>query len=323
MFASASASAQSGELEALSSAQAIFDSAERLIAEHRYEEACPKLEEVVRLVPSGVGARMTLAKCYEAAGRLASAWAAYVLTRNAASAAGQPERAKAASERAAALRPRLSTLAVVVPPSLGGLPGLEIKRDGKVLSRAEWSIAVAVDPGTHAVEATAPNKDPWRAAEDVKGEANAASITLPAELHDAHEGALGAARGAPPLQPDIARRPRVVVPVWAWAVGGAGVALVGTSVGFLIDDRAAQAKIDASCPGGKSCAAGFDARGANARLYRDFGVFVGAGVAGVAATGAAIAGIATAAKHATARTRSVPEPWVGWSAAGVRWEGGF
>jgi hypothetical protein len=322
IFAAAPAGAQSGELEALSSAQAIFDSAEQLVADQRYEEACPKLEEVVRLVPSGVGAKMKLARCYEAAGRLASAWAAYVLTGNAASAAGQIERAKIASQRAAALKPRLSTLAIVVPPALSALPGLEIKRDGRALRRAEWSVAVAVDPGPHAVEVTAANKDPWRASEDVKGEASAVSIALPAELHEPRDGAPTPAREAP-LPPDAARGPRGGVPAWAWAVGGAGVVLAGVSVGFLVDYRAAQANIDAKCPGGKSCSSGFDARGANARLYRDFGVFVGAGVAGVAAIGAAIAGIATAPKRAAARALAVPQPWIGRGAAGVGWGGWF
>src|SRR5690242_15851378 len=85
----APASAQTVDPQALGAAQAIFDSAQALMASHNYAEACPKLEEVVRLVPSGVGAKVQLAKCYDEAGRLASAWAAYLVAENAASTAGQ------------------------------------------------------------------------------------------------------------------------------------------------------------------------------------------------------------------------------------------
>lgn len=113
------------------------------------------------------------------------------------------------------------------------------------------------------------------------------------------------------------------MPAWAWAVGSVGVALAGVSVGFVVDQRAVQASIDASCPGGKSCVDGFDAHGANVRLYRDFGVFIGTGVAGVAAVGVAIAGIVTAPKRAKAPTLTALRPWVGPSGAGVEWEARF
>jgi hypothetical protein len=320
------ATAQQVDPQALGPAQAIFDSAEQLMAAHRYEDACPRLEEVVRLVPVGVGARMTLARCYEQAGRLASAWAAYLVAANAATVAGQADRARTATERAAALKPRLSALVISVPERLRDLEGLEIKRDGKVLSHTEWGLAVPLDAGTYAITATAPARKPWQAAAEVKGDATVTSIALPEKLEDVPavvppRSARETAPTPPPL--DAGAGVKGGVPAWAWAVGGAGVALVGVSLGFLIDERLAQANIDTHCPGGQACLVGFDASGANARLDRDLGVFVGVGVLGLLAVGAAITGIATAPQRPKVAARPLPRPWVGAGAAGLAWEGRF
>jgi hypothetical protein len=85
-------------------------------------------------------------------GRLASAWAAYLVAENAARSAGQADRARAAADRAraaadraAALKPRLSTLVIAVPEALRGVAGLEVKRDGAVVTQAQWGVAVPVD----------------------------------------------------------------------------------------------------------------------------------------------------------------------------------
>src|SRR4051794_13843510 len=82
LLAGGIASAQQVDPQALGAAQAVFDSAQGLMAAREYAAACPKLEEVVRLVPAGVGAKLQLAKCYDEAGRVASAWAAYVVAEN-------------------------------------------------------------------------------------------------------------------------------------------------------------------------------------------------------------------------------------------------
>jgi hypothetical protein len=315
-------------------AQAIFDSAQELMVARQYGAACPKLEEVVRLVPSGVGAKMLLATCYEEAGRLASAWAAYLVAENAASVAGQVPRAKAAGERAAALQRRLSTLAIVVPDALRAVAGLDVKRNGNVVAEAEWGVAVPLDGGTYTVTATAPARTLWKGEAQLSNEGSMATVTLPGELEAAPEtpppaapADLGDTRrpqaapspAAPPPAAPLA--PRADVPAWAWAAGGAGLFLWGVSAGFLVDERAAQASIDGACRGGKTCAPGFDARGANARLYRDFDVFVATGVGGVLLLGASIAGIATAPRR-SARP-SLLLPWATTTAAGLRWGGHF
>jgi hypothetical protein len=98
------------------------------------------------------------------------------------------------------------------------------------------------------------------------------------------------------------------------------VALTGVSLGFLADERAAQANIDSACPGGKTCLIGFDAHSANARLYRDFGLVIGMGVAGVLGMGAGIAGFVAGPKRDSI---AIPRTWVGPRAAGLGWERRF
>src|SRR5687767_9621195 len=99
------ASAQSDDRQA---AQALYERAVELMAQKAYADACPKLEEVTRLVPDGLGAKLTLAECWEGAGKLASAYVAYAQVETLAGRKGDADRQKLASERAAALKPRLA-----------------------------------------------------------------------------------------------------------------------------------------------------------------------------------------------------------------------
>jgi hypothetical protein len=319
VFAAVPARGQPVDPQALGSAQALFDSAEELRSAHRYDEACPKLEEVVRLVPSGGGAKMALARCYEEAGRLSSAWATYVLAANAAKASGQADRAKSAGDRAVALKPRLSALTIATPPALGELPGLEIKRDGKPLAQVEWGVPVAVDSGAHVITVTAPGKKSMRVALEVKGEATTTVVPLPEGLEDVPlPPPLLSPSTVPP--PDTAPRARGQA-TWAWPVGGVGVILAGVSVAFLVDQQVVQASIDGNCPGGKSCQRGFDAADANTRLYRDFGMFVGTGALGLLGISAAVVGLVTDSKGTA--PLAFPAPRVSGSAAGLEWNGRF
>jgi thioredoxin-like negative regulator of GroEL len=86
----------------VAAAQALYDKAVEQMAAKSFAEACPKLEEVTRLMPEGLGAKLTLAECYEGQGKLASAWLQYALVEAAAGRADQGERQRLAGERAAA-----------------------------------------------------------------------------------------------------------------------------------------------------------------------------------------------------------------------------
>lgn len=158
-------------------AEALFREATKLKARHQYNEACPRLEEVVRLLPGKVGARMALAECYESSGKLASAWATLLECEGLAKSLND-HRAKKVAESAARLLPRLTRLSIVV--SQGDVPGLTIRRDDQPVGRGQWSQALPIDPGSHRVEASAPGRKPWFKLVEVAGEGKTITVEVPA-----------------------------------------------------------------------------------------------------------------------------------------------
>src|SRR5580692_11941446 len=103
-------------------ATALFDEGRRLMDQHRWGDACPKLAESERLAPSG-GTLLNLAECYEHTGQTASAWVAWKDAASRANAAGKADVEKRALAKAAALEPTLAHLTVTVD-SASDVPGL-------------------------------------------------------------------------------------------------------------------------------------------------------------------------------------------------------
>jgi hypothetical protein len=158
-------------------ARSLFDQARKLASEGKYTEACPKFEESQKLVP-GIGTLFNLADCYAQIGRTASAWGTFLEVASQAKAQGQAEREKAARTRAAELEGKLVYLTVNVP-SESRIAGLEVKRDGAVVSSAVWGTGVPVDPGSHAIEASAPGRATWRATVETAAGGPAAAVAVP------------------------------------------------------------------------------------------------------------------------------------------------
>lgn len=142
------------------SAETLFAAARKLMADGKPAEACPKLEESERLAPA-VGTLLNLGVCYEKTGRTASAWATFKEAVPLARASGQSSRQKFAEAHAATLASKLGTLTVHVPASVAAVPGVEIMRDGVVVSRAAWDTAMPLDAGSHVVAARAPGYREW------------------------------------------------------------------------------------------------------------------------------------------------------------------
>lgn len=316
----ASAGAQEPpDAQRIAAAQALFDDASARMAAGDFTTACPKLEEVVRLAPSGVGAKLKLAECYERAGRLASAWTTYVVARGAARMADQPERELWAEEHANALKPRLSELVVVVPDALRTLEGLRIRRDGIPVGPAQWGVPVPVDGGEHTFDASAPNKVEWTTTITIAPEQARATVNVPA-LADEPAASEAPAPPAPPLAPvaiapsplppqrDAASTHAGAAPLWPWLVGGAGIALVGAGIGFRLDVESVQSRQETACGGDlQHCARtspSYDPEPDNARKHRDFAAFVALSAAGVIATGAGVVGLVVTR---SGRGRAAPE----------------
>jgi hypothetical protein len=140
-------------------AQKLFDEAIKLMDSGKYSEACPKLARSQDLAPSG-GTLLNLGDCYEKNGQTASAWVSFRDAAARAAAAGQKQAQAAALVRADALATKLVRLTISLAPG-ARVPGLEIKRDGVLVSLAELGLDVPLDPGVHKVEATAPGRAPW------------------------------------------------------------------------------------------------------------------------------------------------------------------
>jgi len=154
--------AQAPDPGSAAAAQVLYDKAVDEMKAGQWDAACPRVEEVIRLIPEGVGAKMTLAQCYEGAGRLASAWSTYLVAEAAAARAGQTERQERAKTQARDLEPRLSRIAIKIFPEVAALPDLVVERDGQIVGRAQWGVPVPVDRGEHVVLVRAPGKRPWK-----------------------------------------------------------------------------------------------------------------------------------------------------------------
>jgi hypothetical protein len=158
-------------------AEALFTEGRRLMAEGSVAQACQKFEASQKLDP-GVGTSLNLAECYERSGRTASAWAQFREAISLARAIGSAEREQLARERADALEKRLARLTITVE---GEAPsGLEVRRDGARLDPAELGIAIPVDPGTHAVTASAPGRADFTTSVEVQGDGAQAAVKIPA-----------------------------------------------------------------------------------------------------------------------------------------------
>ena len=167
-------------------AEALFKQARDLMAAGDYAQACPKLVESERLDPSA-GTMLNLASCYEKNGQLASAWVTFKGAATAAQKANEPERAKLARGRVAKLEPRLPTLTITVAAE-ADLPGLVVTRDDEKVGRAEWGTPIPIDPGAHAVEASAPGHKTWQTRARVDGPGAKTSVEVPRLATDSSPG---------------------------------------------------------------------------------------------------------------------------------------
>lgn len=143
----------------LTIARELFDQGRELMARSEPEKACGKFQESYRLDPGG-GTLLNLALCNELTGRTATAWTHFRDALRWARKDRRSDRIAFAEQHIAALQPRLSRLRVVVPQSVR-VPGLRIVRDGIMLGQSAWGEALAVDPGTHLIQISAPGKQPY------------------------------------------------------------------------------------------------------------------------------------------------------------------
>jgi tetratricopeptide (TPR) repeat protein len=236
-------------------AETLFVDARKLLAAGKYQEACKALAESQRLDP-GVGTLLNLGRCYEKLGRTASAWSTYREAAAAARAANQGAREKNARLAADALESKLPKLTIVVTGAETN-PRLEVRRDGAVVPSSMWGMAVAIDPGEHLFEASAPERKPWRT-QIVAQAGKPITVTVPALEPDPKAAPVARASApAKPIKTETAAHAAPSEPasmpapglggqrIAALVVGGAG--LVSTAVGGYFALRAKSTYEGASC----------------------------------------------------------------------------
>lgn len=317
--------------DARTAAQSIFDEAMKLMAERAYDRACPKLEDVVKILPGKVGARMELARCYEEWGKIASAWSRYRAAADAAAALEDPREAKARA-KVDALAARLPKLTIAVAPANRATPGFSVQRDGRALAASEWDAELPLDPDKHVVIASAPGKKTWTGNIDIAAGAPPARLEIPV-LEDESPPPAPPSRATPDSTPRdaIPALPPAPAsggtPAWAWAAGAVGVVALGVGVGFGVDGLSAKGSLDTLCKGSISPCAGHGASEVdplNARKNRGLGMFIGFGAAGVAGIAAGVIGLVQSRSPAPRAARAlVVVPWAGPGLSGVALESTF
>ena len=202
-----------------SAATTLWEQALQAMHNQDFASACPKIDEVARLRPDDLGAKLKLAECYEGAGRLASAWTVYALVEPLAEKANQPELQKTAHDRAEALKPKLATLTIVVPATVRARPGLEIRCDDRVVEPAQWGVPLPVDRGRHVIVATTTVIVRAEQAEVIEADGATRTVTL-----------VQPARVTPPsaVTPAVFSKRSVAPAVVLGLLGAAGI---GTGIG--------------------------------------------------------------------------------------------
>lgn len=230
----------------IAGAETLFEQGRQLVNEGRLEEACPKFAESQRLAPAA-GTALNLAACYDKQGKTASAWGTYRDAVSLSVASGQTVREQFARDRAAELEPKLIKLLVVVASQE---PGLDIKRDGTPMTRAQWGTPIPVDPGSHTIEASAPKKKKWQQTIDAAGEGKTMTVTVPG-LEDAPDDP----PPAPPVTGPVDTRHRgdgSTLRLVGFIGMGVGAALLGTGTFFALSSQSKKDDIEAGANEGRT-----------------------------------------------------------------------
>ena len=275
-------------------AETLFAEGEKQMAAGKLDEACESFAASNR-IEQRAGTLLNLGQCQEQRGKLASAWVAF---RESLTRAKDPAKRQFATDRIAAIEPRLSSITIELPAA-SRIADLVVLRDGQPVDVALLGRAIPVDGGPHTIEARATGRTAWTTTVEVGRESDRAVVSVPL-LEVA--GAIAA-----PIPSQPAREPRthsgLTIAFGTVALAGLGVGIwAGLSARTLDDDAFALCPdLDAACP---------DAPRANELLdRRDTRALIANVSFGVAAAGAIAATIAflTGAPEATRSVAFVPQ----------------
>ena len=222
-------------------AESLFVEAQKLLAAGNADAACPKLEESQRLDPTGATA-LSLARCLEQTGKIASAWARYQEALEFARKKGAASREKEIEARLATISPTVPKLVVVVSPEAAKIAELRVVRGDTQMGAGQWGSPLAVDPGPLTLVASAPGRRSWTSELTIeKGRTTA--ITVPVlELELEPPPTVASATPTATPSPAVSTTSPPLAPArddrtWGYLATGAGVALAAVG-GYFVWRRA-------------------------------------------------------------------------------------
>jgi hypothetical protein len=230
-------------------AETLYQRARDLMAAGRYAEACVDFAESNRVDPATGGTLLNLAVCHEKLGLVATAIAEFEQARALARHFNRPDREQLAAQHVALLRPRISTLSLTVQDAT---EVETIKIDGVAVPKVAWT-NLPIDPGEHAVAASAPGKVPWSAKVTIGAEHESRTLEVPA-LADVPPPPkpptpFAGAPIPPPAQESRSSTQRIV----GFALGAVGLATIGVGAAFGVGAVSENSSSEHACPPAGRC----------------------------------------------------------------------
>ncbi len=231
-------------------AETLFREGKKLMDERRFGDACPKLAESQTLDPGG-GTLLNLALCHEGEGRTATAWSELREALAIARRDGRRDREALAEARLAVIEPLLvrATIVVEAPDT----EGLAVRRNGALVPRAAWGTPVPIDPGKHAIEASAPGRRAHAVELVVEQPGSSPTIAIPALASAPAAASLPRSESNPPNSAPAPTAPpegdstqRLAGQALTWS--GLALGVIGAVAGVIAIER--KAASDAACEGG-------------------------------------------------------------------------
>ena len=226
--------------------EALFEQARTLMAQGRFAEACAMLEASEAQDP-GIGTEFNLARCYELAGRPASARAMYKRVIDETQAAGQKDRETLARDLHAQLQSRVAHLVLHVASPTGAQ---DVRLDGAEVPPSQWGTPLEVDPGVHEVLATASMAISWRTNVRIVKDGETVSLDVPPLVPRAAVEPLAPPPTSPPRSTPVELAPRHASMQRIVAVALGAVGVVGLVPGTYFGAQAISLESRASplCP---------------------------------------------------------------------------
>lgn len=229
-------------------AEALFREATTLFNDGKFSEACPKFAESNKLDPQR-GTLANLARCHEAEGKKALAWADYTQLLELSRRSADDPRAHYAEKKIAELEPGLPRVQLTVEE---GLQVKELAIDNVPIGTAAVGTTFPVDPGTHELRATSTDGKTWVQAFEAP-ESSVTALTIHAPKTPPPPPPLP----PPPPPPKSERTWQRPLGVAVGATGLAGV-IVGSTLAAVVFVR--KGDVDKNCVGKVCNPLGFDAQ---------------------------------------------------------------